>query len=265
MPKFLLVTFFFLTSIAAKAQTWEIGASIGGAGYMGDLNTHNPLKVSGLSAGGFIKRNFNGYLSLKGSFQYGKISAADSNSNNQQFRDRNLSFNNKLLETSLTGEFNFMHYIPDAGKNRFTPFIFLGVGITAHAPRTIFEGQNVGLRDHRTEGQTNKYPKSIIAIPYGAGIKYNVGGKWTLIGDLGYRYTNTDYLDDVSGAYPGKSVLPNDLSKLLSDRSGEIPGKSYIGEIGMQRGDLRKRDTYLFLNLSISYTFVTQRCYYENQ
>jgi hypothetical protein len=38
-----------------------------------------------------------------------------------------------------------------------------------------------------------------VLIPYGIGIKYNIGGKFSLAADMGYRYTFTDYLDDVSG------------------------------------------------------------------
>ncbi|MEO6149496.1 MAG: DUF6089 family protein [Mucilaginibacter sp.] len=264
MPKFLLAVFLVFASVASYAQTWEIGLSGGGAGYMGDLNQHNPLQLSGGSFGGFVKRNLNGYLSIKGALTYGRIGAADSNSNSRQFRDRNLSFFNKIKEASLIGEFNFMHYIPDAGRNKWTPFIYAGVGVAAYAPRTIYRDNVYGLRQLRTEGQAKgkEYAETLIAIPYGAGIKYNIGGKFTLIADLGYRYTTTDYLDDVSGLYADPSLLPTPLSVILADRSGEKTG-DYIGTPGTQRGDLRKHDQYLFLNLSISFTFVTERCYYE--
>src|SRR6185312_6784600 len=111
MPKFVLAIFFVFFSLASTAQTWVLGAAAGGAGYMGDLNPNNPIKVSGFAFGGFIKRNFNGYVSAKLNYTYGIISAADSNSSSQQFRNRNLSFNTTLSEVSVIGEFNFMHYI----------------------------------------------------------------------------------------------------------------------------------------------------------
>jgi hypothetical protein len=40
----------------------------------------------------------------------------------------------------IIGEFNFMKYIPDAGPNKFTPFIYAGVGIAAYDPRTVYNG-----------------------------------------------------------------------------------------------------------------------------
>jgi hypothetical protein len=261
MPKITAFIFLIFISCNLKAQTWELGAAVGGSGYMGDLNPTNPIKVSGISASGFVARNFNGYLSAKLNYTFGIISAADSNSNNQQFRDRNLSFTTTLSEIALIGEFNFMKYIPEAGRNRFTPFIYLGVASVNYAPTTIYQGTKVSLRDNKTEGQVQPYKPTAISIPYGAGVKYNILGKWTLIGDIGYRNPNTDYIDDVSGNYPSKTLLKTPLSVALSDRSGEKNG-IYTGSPSSQRGDLQPHDTYFFIQVGISYTFVTSKCYF---
>ncbi|MBK0378238.1 outer membrane beta-barrel protein [Mucilaginibacter sp. SD-g] len=247
------------------AQTWEIGGALGGSGYIGDLNTNNPVKLSGGSAGIFLKRNFNGYISAKLNYTYGKISAADSNSNSQQIRDRNLSFHTPLKELGLLGEFNFIKFIPDAGRNKYTPYVYAGIGITAFAPRTVYGNAIISLRNLRTEGQPKPYSNSTLVIPYGAGFKYNFGGKWTVAADLGYRYSRTDYLDDVSGIYHTQAELPNYMSYVLSDRSGERNNGVNIGSPGSQRGDLKPHDTYMFFGFTLSYTFVTQKCYFEGR
>ncbi|MCR8558228.1 outer membrane beta-barrel protein [Mucilaginibacter sp. BJC16-A38] len=261
MPKFVLIIFLIALSVTLKAQTWEIGTSAGGSGYMGDLNPNNPVKISGYALGGFIKRNFNGYLSIRGSLTLGKISAADSNSSSAQFRERNLSFTTTLQELSLTGEFNFMHYIPEAGRNKFTPFIFLGAAAASYFPYATYKGKNYSLRGARTEGEKTNYSTTTISPIYGAGVKYNIAGKFTLGAEMGYRNTNTDYLDDVSGNYVDKGNAPT-VSKALADRSGEKTG-IYIGTPGTQRGDLRPHDTYFFTQITLSYTFVTQKCYFQ--
>jgi hypothetical protein len=263
MPKLLTVILFVFISVSANAQTWEIGGAIGGVGYIGDLNPSNPIKLSGGSVGMFLKRNFNGYISAKLNFTYGQISGADSTSSSQQLRERNLSFVDPLKELSLMAEFNFMKYIPDVTENKYTPYIFLGGGITTYAPRANYNGQLISLRNLLTEGQAKPYKNYAIVIPYGAGFKYNIMGKWTVGAELGYRYTNTDYLDDVSGVYADKSKLPNQTSVILSDRSGERSG-NYIGSPGSQRGDFKPHDIYMFAGFTISYTFVTPRCYFEN-
>lgn len=261
MYKTFAVILLIFSSYNLQAQSWEIGGTVGGAGYMGDLNPNNPLKISGASGGLFVKYNFNRYLSAKVNYTYGIISAADSTSGNAQFRNRNLSFTTKLNELSLIGEFNFMQYTPSVTKNVYTPFVFAGVGLINYNPRANYKGQTYNLASYTTEGQGLPYSNQAITIPYGAGFKYNVSGRLSLIADIGYRFAFTDYLDDVSGVYPDKSKLPNSLSVALSDRSGEQTGV-YTGSAGSQRGDLRPRDTYLFIGFSISYTFITQKCYY---
>ncbi len=263
MPKIVLLIFLLLATCTLQAQTWEVGGTLGGAGYIGDLNPNNPVIISGPSAGLFVKRNFDGYLSARLTFSYAKFGAADSTSSSQQFRDRNLSFTDGIKELTAIGEFNFLKYIPDAGPNKFTPFIYAGIGITAYAPHAVYNGRTYGLRQLKTEGQAAPYGTSTVVIPYGVGIKYNIYGKFNVGADIGYRYTFTDYLDDVSGNYADKNKLASSYAKALSDRSGEKTGV-YIGTAGTQRGDFKPRDTYFLLNFTISYTFVTQRCYFQN-
>jgi hypothetical protein len=127
MPKFAAIILLTFVSFSVRAQTWELGASVGGAGYMGDLNPTNPVKFSGASFAGFVKRNFNGYLSARLNYTFAKVGAADSTSSNLQMRQRNLSFTSFVKELAVIGEFNFMNYIPGVTNNRYTPFIYLGV------------------------------------------------------------------------------------------------------------------------------------------
>jgi hypothetical protein len=260
MYRFTALILLIFLSNNLKAQTWEFGGSFGGAGYMGDLNQTNPVKISGIAFGGFVKRNFDGYWSAKLNYTYGTINAADSTSSSQQFRDRNLSFTTYLSEISLIGEFNFISYIPEAGKNKFTPYIYIGAAAVNYTPTTLLNGSRYDLRAIETEGQKKPYPTTAFAIPVGAGIKYNFWGKMTLAADLGYRRPNTDYLDDVSGNYPPKTS--NRVYNNLADPSGIKTGV-YIGTPGTQRGDSNPRDTYFFMQVSLSFTFVTYKCYFE--
>jgi hypothetical protein len=254
---FLLLAF----PVCLYAQTWEAGGSVGGAAYMGDLNQQNPVKISGMSAGVFVQRNFNPYLSLKLNFTYGKIQGADSTSKTEQFRDRNLSFMTKLNELSLIGEFNFMKFTPGADFDHFTPYLFLGVGVVDYNPQATYLGSTYDLRPLMTEGQAKPYANMAYVIPYGAGIKYNFSSSWNIMFNAGYRYVHSDYLDDVSSQYPDKSKFTNPLAAALSDRSGERTGVN-IGTPGTQRGDFRGHDTYLFVGFTLSFTFLTANCYY---
>jgi hypothetical protein len=264
MPRAILL--FIIASLAVAtsfAQTWEVGGTGGAAGYIGDFNPNQPLKFTNAAFGLFLKRNINGYFSVKFNYTHGTISGADSLSNNQQQHDRNLSFSTALDEFSMIGELNFLHYIPVVGKNKWTPFIFLGLSTVNYNPQATYNGVAYDLRELMTEGQTTPYKKSAIAIPYGAGIKYNFTGQWNFIVDLGYRDARTGYLDDVAGYYPDKASFTVPVASALSDRSGEKNG-NYTGIYGTQRGNFRGSDTYMFLGFTISYTFLNEKCYRFN-
>jgi hypothetical protein len=261
MPRYLFLIGLLFLSLNLRAQTWEFGGTVGAAGYMGDLNPNNPLKPSGIALGAFGQRNFDGYWSAKLQYTFGEIAANDKNSSDPQFRARNLSFKTQLNEVAAIGEFNFFKYIPEAGQNRFTPFLYAGLAVVGYNPTANYQGHTYDLRPLMTEGESKPYPSAAFAIPYGAGIKYNFSGKWNFIADIGYRNPNTDYLDDVSGTYAPKNSFTNPIAQALSDRSGEITG-NYIGSPGTQRGDMRANDTYWFIGLSISFTIVSTKCYY---
>ena len=257
---FLFLLLVSITKMAdAQQATWEIGVAGGGAGYIGDLNQNNPVQISGLSGGAFIKRNFNPYLGFRLSYTYGQIAAADSNSNSQQFRERNLRFKTSLNEISTLFDFNFFDFSAGSGlTRRFTPYLFTGVGVVVFKPYATYNDTKFRLDRVLTEGQDNNYKNYTLVIPYGGGLRYNYKDAWSVFTEIGYRTAFTDYLDDVSGYYPvhQKYVGDNPNRTNLSD-----PSLNQIGVAGTQRGDFRKRDTYLFVSVGISFTFVNQKCY----
>ncbi len=254
----------FFANQASFSQQVEVGIHGGGASYLGDLNQYNPVKISGISAGAFARLNFNPHLGLGLHYNYGKVKANDANSNNAQFRDRNLSFYTPLNEVSLLLDFNLFDLYSYGPKRKFTPFIFLGVGALLYNPKTKLNGTAYALKSYTTEAQTEEYNGYTLTIPYGVGVKYKVKDNWTIFSQIGYRTPFTDYIDDVSGVYPAQSAfnnMPNPvISRVLSDRSGEQTG-IYLGDPGTQRGDFRKRDNYMFVGIGISYTFVSQKCF----
>ncbi|WP_345955660.1 DUF6089 family protein [Mucilaginibacter sp. PAMB04168] len=263
MRGLLTLVVLMMLGVCAKAQKWEIGVQAGAAGYQGDLNQRNPLQVSGLAAGILMRYNVNGYISIKASFTKAQIEGADSTSKYQQQRDRNLSFFTPMSELAVTGEFNFLKYLPGDGYNSFTPFIYAGIASTRYNPQATYQNETYELRPLRTEGQRAPYKNSTFAIPFGGGIKYNISGKLSLVADIGYRTAYTDRLDDVANLYTSPNAFRDPIALALSDRSGERNGGFNIGAPGTQRGDLRKHDTYMLYTIGISYIFLSQKCYYR--
>ncbi|MXV51418.1 hypothetical protein GS399_10590 [Pedobacter sp. HMF7647] len=262
----ILCLFLLITTIQfSRAQTWELGAFAGSSGYIGDLNQLKLFKFTDLGYGGLVKRNFDGYWSLKLNIYHGEIRGEDAKSDNEQERNRNLNFYSPVTEGSLQVEFNFFNYMTtEFNSKRFSPFLFVGFGGVLFDPRAEYNGIKYMLHDYGTEGQdlNNTYRQYTYSIPYGAGVKYNFSGNWSLIGELGYRTTGTDFLDDVSGYYPTPQQLnvPNDAAFTAQRQFLSDPSVNKIGVPGTQRGDLRKRDTYMFAGISLTYTFVSQKC-----
>ena len=249
-----------LSGVSLRAQVFEIGIATGGAGYLGDLNQDNPLKISGYFAGAFVKMNLDPYWALGIHYYHGQIEGNDANSTNELFKQRNLNFRTPLNEATLQVDFNFLDYFTGGGFKNFTPYIFAGFGGVIFNPKGTYNANTYALRFYATEGQTKAYKNFTVSIPYGVGLKLRLKENWALTTNLGYRGVNTDYLDDVSIRYPDSNAWQGRKNEkesyFLSD-----PSNPKIGIPGTQRGDFRKRDTYMFVGIGISYTFVSQKCY----
>jgi len=263
MYKVLLALFlFFCSFLQVSAQSWEVGGFLGSSGYMGDINPTKPYKFTDVAFGGQVKRNLDGYWSLRLNAMHGKMRAADADSPDPAQQFRNLDFYSPLTEVSLLGEFNFFKYQASVSK-KYSPYLFAGLGGVMFSPKTMLNNQEQNLRYWRTEGQpvNESYQPYALAVPYGVGVKYNIKGNWNLIGEVGYRTAFTDYLDDVSGLYAAPVGFNPDNGELatalqLADRSG-----TSADLFGTQRGDFRKRDTYMFAGISLTFTFVSTKCY----
>jgi hypothetical protein len=272
IKKFLVISIALLFSNSSiQAQVvWEVGAKLGGAGYMGDLNPHNPLKISGLAAGAFVKANFDPNWGLGLHYMHGTIAGDDAKSNSQQFRDRNINFKTVLNEISFQLDFNFLDYFSGGGRRNMTPYVFGGAGGVIFKPTATYydplSEEYVHYRTYKwqSEGQTQRYKTYTVSAIYGAGFKYRIKNtSFSLLGELGYRTALTDYLDDVSGTYSAKyNITPGkpyreyeNAFNLVSD-----PSLNQIGDAGTQRGDGRPRDSYMFATVGLSFSF-TEDCF----
>ena len=137
----------------------------------------------------------------------------------------------------------FTTYVTDpntgSARNRFplNPYIFLGVAAFHHNPQAKapeFDlsctplpeaGKWVNLQPLGTEGQYvaggNPYSLIQLAIPLGLGVKVRLPDNLDFNFEIGFRQLFTDYIDDVGGPYPNLAELDSELSRALSEKSGE--------------------------------------------
>ncbi len=253
-------------------QEGEFGIGVGLDHYFGDLNTNAALNRPKFTAGIYFLKQFNNYVGLKVAGDYAFLAYSDIYSKNQTQLLRNLSFNTSIWEFSLNGQFNFFKFIPGVEGFNYTPYLSLGVGVFSYDPYAYLAGQKYFLRALGTEGQgSTQYPNRkpygsmAVCFPLNVGIKYSLSTKVNVFGEVGYRFTTTDYIDDVSTTYAGSAAfppLPNGQPSpafLLQDRSYEITN-SPIGIKDRQRGNSAQNDAYVIFHVGISLNIASYKC-----
>jgi hypothetical protein len=247
-----------------SAQHFEFGLLGGVSNYLGDLSNNSRsiiFKETNLAGGAFIRYNVNELATIRLGANYTTLSGHDQNAPDSELQRRNLSFSSNVIDISLTGEFNILGYQPYNLYRPFSPYIFGGIGMFTYDPRTQVGEETVKLRPLGTEGQGNPdrpapYGKMGISIPFGLGFKYALSDKINLGIEFGARYTNTDYLDDVSTIFVDPQTL-SPTAAALSNRSIELPGNDLSRySPGMARGDNKAKDWFFISGLTISYNFI---------
>jgi hypothetical protein len=225
----------------------EVGIGVGTSSYYGELSGYRkPLRstfqLMRWNAGLMYTRHFTPHIAARAGFTYARIVGDDYTFNRNDINEgavlyvRNLHFRNDLKEFALTGIYKFV----GDGRNtnyraKFTPYIFAGIGLTAHSPEAKtpvnFEPDQeqrwVKLQPLGTEGQgqpgyAKPYSLVAVAIPVGFGFRYMLNERFNVAAEISYRFTGTDYLDDVGAPGPADpSVLKDDLARAMSNRALE--------------------------------------------
>ena len=256
----------------AIVQEGEFGIGLGAAHYFGDLNTRAKLNRPKMAATVFFRKNFSNYISARLGVSFARIGYSDVyNSDNEYMHRRNLSFNSNVWELAVQVDFNFFRFMPGEPGFNFTPYITLGVGAFSYDPFAYLGKEKIFLRPLGTEGQgTTQYPDRKqystmgFSIPFGAGIKYSINERFNIAFEVLHRYTNTDYLDDVSKTYVNPAIFPANADNspsqafLLSDRSYEV-GEP-IGIPGRQRGNSKQKDQFITAMIHLTFNLQSYRC-----
>lgn len=252
----------------------EVGIGLGTAHYFGDLNPEGSLSPLHYSAGLFYQRYMGNYIGVRLSANYIHLAASDKDNKSAAYHNRGLDFTNNVMELTLTGSFNFFRYAPGVAGHSFTPYVGLGIGGIYTDPYTkTDQGEKVKLRKLGTEGQNSttphdgkKYGPLAMVFPLSVGVRQAISAKLNIFAEATYRFTKTDYLDDVSTTYAGSEAFDPTNYKgsssqaakalLLQDRN--LDGKPRIQ--GWQRGNSLASDRYLTLQIGLSFNFGSCNC-----
>jgi opacity protein-like surface antigen len=273
----LITTLTLCTNQAVRAQEsivqeGEFGIGVGAGHYFGDLNTRAKLNRAKIAGSIFFRKNFGNYIALRIGASFAQLGYSDQhNTHNEYMYTRNLSFNSRVWELALQGDFNFFRFMPGEPEFSFTPYITLGVGVFSYDPYAYLRGEKVFLRPLGTEGQGSalypdrkQYSSMAICIPFGAGMKYSLNERINIGVEVLYRFSNTDYLDDVSTTYVDPSVFPAfpdgspSNAMLLHDRSYEL-GEA-IGVPNRERGNSKQKDHFVTAMFHVTFNLQSYKC-----
>lgn len=246
----------------ASSQSFHVGLFGGISNYQGDVSDKFYVgKLTKPAIGLTGMYDVSDRVSVRAGLTFAKIAGDDQYISKDYLKARNLSFESKLTEFSLLGEFNVFNL----NSIRWTPYVFGGLAVFKFNPYT-YDTTNTKyyLKPLSTEGQgLEQYPESKpykltqFAIPFGGGIKYAISDRVRLGLELGFRKTFTDYLDDVSTNYVDAADLlaargPKAVE--LAYRAGELPGgNTTYPTKGAQRGGSNQQDIYYFTGLHLTY------------
>jgi hypothetical protein len=256
----------------AIVQEGEFGIGLGASHYFGDLNTRARINRAKMAATIFFRKNLGNYIAVRVGASFAQLGYSDQyNTHNTYMYSRNLSFNTKVWELSLQGDFNFFRFMPGEPEYSFTPYITFGAGVFSYDPYAYLRGQKIPLRQLGTEGQGSslypdrkQYSSMAICIPFGGGIKYALNERMNIAFEVLHRFTNTDYLDDVSKTYVDPAAFPpnpdgsTSTALLMSDRSYEI-GEP-IGTPNRQRGNSKQKDQFVTAMFHITFNLQSYHC-----
>lgn len=260
---------------------WEVGLNFGPSFFLGDLGgnsgkgTNNVkdlnFEFTKLMKGVFVTMYPKNWVGLRLAVNYTYLEGDDAIINTTGIdelwrKQRNLDFKTTVIEGYLAVEV-FPTMLLKRGTEyepRFRPYAFGGIGVFHFNPKgslTDAAGNKswYALQPLRIEGQgmpeypySKPYKLTQINIPFGAGVKYFLSDRIIVSGEILYRKTFTDYIDDVSTKY----IDPNNYNKYLSTQDASLAYKlsdKSIGIIypgmtrypaGTQRGDSKDGDTY---------------------
>jgi hypothetical protein len=298
-----------------------VGFSVNALNYYGDL-APKPSRFStdisftkpavGLSFG----HRFGPRYTLTGTFMYGALKGSDESAdrgdeeNGFHRSNRNVSFRNRIKEFSMVASIDlFENQATYISRVAWTPYAFLGVSVFHHNPQAqvpdadmfgvAFDnaGEWVDLQPLGTEGQNaelaegdvnegiSPYKRIQLGIPFGIGARFRLNHVIDVSGEIGFRYTFTDYLDDVSRNYVDLGVFGDDrLARAMSYRGYEIAVKDpssvqidpYVGRDGITYNVIRghgsenehnvrgsKNDKDIFMVTTIRVTYILGKTFHR--
>jgi len=184
MKKFIIISLFSFTFFG-YAQINELGISLAGSNYIGDVGNRNYINPNALAVGLVYKWNVTPRMAYRLDATYIKLASNDANSYNDVRLARGYSFKNSVKELAIGIEFNYYDYSMIKREWRSTPYLIVQIAGFNY---------NRAVRE-TTPDNFETESKTGFTIPFGIGYKTTLGRNIGLGFETKFRYSFTDELD----------------------------------------------------------------------
>jgi opacity protein-like surface antigen len=200
MKKIILVFATVFVTVSGFAQkTADIGIWGGTSTYLGDMDEVTPFQSFKPNFGAYFRYNFNARVGMRAMFLTGN-SAADGVIGQTPW-----DFSKSVQDFSLMAEINYLRFIPGLKNTRFSPYILGGIGVSFF-PYVFPDGKGMEFMmnnpDHPLIVNNGAIPdinnrETTFSLPFGFGVKYNLGERLGIGVEYQMRKLFSDKLDNL--------------------------------------------------------------------
>ncbi len=208
-----------------RGRYYSFGVQGIGSYFFGDVSSSIKTIRSGI--GTQYMNKLTPVFAITADVNYIRLVADDQSSSNVKKANsapayiRNLHMRNDVVEMAVHARFQLLpsnDYFTK--RQKLNAFGTIGIGLLYTNPQAKDStGHWRNLRTIHTENQS--YSKFTAYIPVSVGAQYKLTNHVDLEFELGYRFTFTDYLDDVKGEYVDPSKLQSNDARYFANRSAE--------------------------------------------
>jgi len=275
-PIFVFFCFIYSFTYSQKYNVYKVSAGLGASAYFGELvGMPQPKDVSPAFS---IEGSYNLTTQLRGRITISGlgIRGNDRNSDKSSHKERNLDFSSFVWDVNLAAEYDFLN----ENDFKIIPYAFVGPGVFGFNPITHdgTTGERVQLQKYGTEGQglsaypdRKPYDLTQINIGGGGGLKVSINKSTQVSAEIFFRYTFTDYLDDISIIGYVNPVYFQNEGKLksleYSYRGSEYPNFTPFSQKIYNRGNTIPVDFFYSTQLKITFNIGGESSdyYYQNK
>jgi hypothetical protein len=232
---------------------YEVGVQAGAAYYMGELAPH-PFMSTSESFGLQLRAKIDKRWAIQAKGQRQRAFATIEPNN--EWKIPSGRYQTSMWHFDVVGEYNFFQYGYNSNDFRvrnYTPYMFVGVGMTAHnESASTKQGFNLfGWHKSIDENGEEKWeylePKFAVYIPVGIGFKWRFAPRWQILA----AWQHNLYIANGDG-------LEGNIAHTSKEVDGKLVGP-FNNQHGMNGANIFNNDVTSTITIGVAFEFLRDK------